>query len=108
LTEQFNSKYTDSIASVESQIEFTFEENTFFDPENNVISYKAYVKNIDITNSNDLWIKFYPKERKFIGKAPRTLYLDSLTVKVIASDGFSEVGDVFTIKLNEMPLILFI
>jgi hypothetical protein len=64
------------------------------------------VNNIDITNSNDLWIKFYPKERKFIGKAPKALYLNSFKIKVVASDGFSEVSDVFTVKLNEMPLLL--
>ena len=73
-----------------------------------MITYKAFVNNIDITNSNDLWIKFYPKERKFIGKAPKTLYLDSFTINVVASDGFSEVWDVFSIKLNEMPIIMLV
>ena len=65
-----------------------------------MITYKAFLNNIDITSSNDLWIKFYPKDLKIIGYAPKALYMDYFTIKVIASDGYSEASDVFTIKLN--------
>ena len=78
------------------------------DPENSSIEYKAYIDEIDITNSIDLWIKFYPKERKFAGKASKNLYLNKYTIKVVASDGFSEASDSFTIKLDEMPFLLLI
>lgn len=61
---------------METVIEFIFEENTFVDPEDNDITYKATIENTDLTNPNDLWFKFYPKERKFIGKAPKSLYLE--------------------------------
>jgi hypothetical protein len=78
------------------------------DPENSTIEYKAYIDEIEITNSNDLWIKFYPKERKFAGKASKNLYFNEYTIKVLATDGFSEASDSFTIKLNEMPFLLLI
>ena len=78
------------------------------DPENSTLEYKAYINEIDITNSNDLWVKFYPKERKFAGKALKNLYLNEYTIKVVASDGFSEASDSFAIKLDEMPFLLLI
>ena len=57
-----------------------------------------------MTNCDSCWIKFYPLDRKFVGKAPQELYRNDYTIKVTASNGFVEISDSFTIKLYLMPI----
>ncbi len=63
------------VVFVEEQFEFTFDENTFIDPENSKIIYNAFIQNINLTSSSsEIWLKFLPNERKFIGKASKNLF----------------------------------
>lgn len=58
--------------------------------------------------TNDNWLNFFAKERKFVGKPPRNLFYETFEVEVKASDGYFEKSDKFTIHLDQMPLLLLI
>ncbi|EAR97574.2 MFS transporter (macronuclear) [Tetrahymena thermophila SB210] len=108
LQQQFNKAYSNGEASVESKFQFTFDINTFNDLDKQQLTYKAYI----VTDSNslpqeivqvsNLWIEFNPQTLTFTGFKSISSFLSTERIKVVASDGFTEVSDQFTIYFNQL------
>ena len=56
----------------------------------------------------DFWLKFNPNGLRFVGKAPKKYFYTSILVKVVATDGYTEFSDSFTMKIHDIPFMLLI
>ena len=102
--------FVDASVLIETDLNIDFSNESFIDPDTEVLIYKAQylVGDIFIDLPNDFWLQFNSKECKFFGKSSDSNLYSSLTIKVIASDKYSEVEDTFTIKINRMPALYII
>ncbi|KAL4446483.1 hypothetical protein ABPG74_001224 [Tetrahymena malaccensis] len=109
LQQQFNKAYSNGEASVESKFQFTFDINTFLDLDKQQIIYKAYVVTdsssapLEIVQTSNLWIEFNSQTMTFTGFKSISSFLSTERIQVVASDGFTEISDQFTIYFNQLP-----
>ncbi|KAL4472026.1 hypothetical protein ABPG72_007075 [Tetrahymena utriculariae] len=108
---QFNKMYSNGEASVESKFQFSFDINTFLDLDKQKITYKAYIVTdsssvpIEIVQTSNLWIEFNSQTLTFSGFKSISSFLSTERIKVVASDGFTEVSDQFTIYFNQLTFM---
>ena len=90
----------DLYATVGSPFEFTFDSNTFTDPDpEDQLTYEA----IELPEAP--WLKFSPASRTFSG-TPTATPAGTILVTVTAGDGIGIATDTFTITINQPPTIV--
>ncbi|EAR84354.2 calpain family cysteine protease (macronuclear) [Tetrahymena thermophila SB210] len=107
LQQQVNDKYSGANVPVIDEVSLEFLPQTFSDQDGFQLSFSAYQKQSDdtfIELKSDYWFKFSNYQLRFYGNAPKDLLNTSVTLKVVATDGYTTVSDVFTINLNQLPL----
>ena len=89
--------------------EFSFDLNTFIDQDSltynilyKIISKKVTMDFEKIEETN--WITFEAVTRKISFTLPRDYYRDTLLLKVIASDGYSEAEDILDLSATGIPV----
>ncbi|KAL4477713.1 hypothetical protein ABPG74_002863 [Tetrahymena malaccensis] len=108
LQSQINEQFDGSEMTVIEQNTINIQFNTFQNSDNFLITYNVYLQSNQqgqdfIILPIDYWLKFQPTSLQFSGIAPIFLLNTKVTIKMVASDGYSETSDVFTIKLTKLP-----
>lgn len=97
-----NNPIPDQDTLEDSPFSFTFEGNTFIDPEGNVFTYSAM---LDDGSALPAWLAFNSATRTFSG-TPSNSDVGTINVKVNASDGSFTGSDTFSItviNVNDAP-----
>lgn len=55
--------------------------------------------------NNDFWLKFNSLDRKFTGIPSYQLLNSKIQVKVVATDGYSDVSDILEIAITKIPIM---
>ncbi|EAR94803.1 hypothetical protein TTHERM_00675760 (macronuclear) [Tetrahymena thermophila SB210] len=108
LQSQINEQFSGSEMTVIEQNTINIQFNTFQDSDNFPISYEVKLMSNEqgvgfIVFPIDYWLKFQPTSLQFSGIAPIFLLNTKITIKMIATDGYSITSDIFTIKLTKLP-----
>ena len=62
----------------------------------------------EIQESEKFWLKFIASERKFWGYPSQAIFGQKLTIKVIATDGYSFCTDYFKLIIDKIPIMTII
>ncbi|KAL4437608.1 hypothetical protein ABPG74_017846 [Tetrahymena malaccensis] len=106
LQQQVNDKYSSANVPVIDEVSLEFQPQTFLDQDGFQLNYQAYQQQSDGTFTllkSDYWFKFSNNQLRFYGNAPRSLLNTDVTIKVVATDGYTQASDIFTINLNQLP-----
>ncbi|KAL4438794.1 hypothetical protein ABPG74_013467 [Tetrahymena malaccensis] len=106
LQQQFDSIFPNSEISVEESITFEFSESTFESPDGLQLAYEIlYSKdNVDYIQLNgQLWLQQSSRSLKFQGTPPISTFNTNIYIKIIASDGYDYIYDIFVIKIRVIP-----
>ncbi|EAR99805.2 transmembrane protein, putative (macronuclear) [Tetrahymena thermophila SB210] len=106
LQQQFENKYQNSEIPIETDINFSFENSYFIQPQSNFlpITYSLYYydstnDNYTLVNSN-YWIKLEATQLKFYGFASSNMFQTVQQLKIVASNGYVECSDFLKININ--------
>ncbi|EAR92691.2 hypothetical protein TTHERM_00320370 (macronuclear) [Tetrahymena thermophila SB210] len=108
LQNQFNYKFQGGIVDIESDITFSFKQNTFIVSDVQDLTYQfLYLQspNQYIQIPSNFWLlQISSNQLLFKGSTTQSMYQKSYTFKIIASDGYTKAEDTFTIKVSGIPL----
>ncbi|KAL4487608.1 hypothetical protein ABPG72_017397 [Tetrahymena utriculariae] len=106
LQQQVSQKYSSANVPVIDEVSLECQPQTFLDQDGFQLSYKAYQLQSDGTFTelkSDYWFKFSNYQLRFYGNVPKYLLNVSITIKVVAIDGYTNASDIFTINLHYLP-----
>ncbi|EAS03714.1 calpain family cysteine protease (macronuclear) [Tetrahymena thermophila SB210] len=105
---QFDRQFPDSEVPIETQIYFEFASDTFIVEDSKQITY--YIQYNDGNSyqnlTTSLWLQQSGSQLSYNGFASSSIYREVFTFKIIASDGYTQAEDYFTIKVYAIPFSL--
>ncbi|KAL4485450.1 hypothetical protein ABPG72_008318 [Tetrahymena utriculariae] len=104
------SQFTDNIYIL-TEFGFIIDTKTFIVPDfDAVITYEVLIQKGDKFQQfdNTDWLTYNQASQKFYGTPPQSAFKTQLTIQVTASDGYTEVKQLFTIHVNKLPLMFVI
>ncbi|KAL4459827.1 hypothetical protein ABPG74_003353 [Tetrahymena malaccensis] len=103
---QLDRYYSNGQLPIEDRFQFSFDLETFIQPDGLPITYSAYILNGDNPPQQILtgsWIDFNNLSLGFSGIRTATYFWTTTTVRVIADDGYSKASCDFSMKFNQIP-----
>ncbi|EAR84920.2 transmembrane protein, putative (macronuclear) [Tetrahymena thermophila SB210] len=104
------SQFTDNI-QILTEFGFTIDPQTFIVPDfEAVITYEVLIQKGDKFQQfdNTDWLAYNQASQKFYGTPPQNAFKTKLTIQVTASDGYTKVKQLFTINVNQLPVMFVV
>ncbi|KAL4453941.1 hypothetical protein ABPG74_003824 [Tetrahymena malaccensis] len=108
LQKQFNNQFQGGIIDIDSDITFSFKMNTFLISDVQDITYQFFY----LSSQNEytqiplnFWLQqINNNQLSFKGSTTLSMFQQSYTFKIIASDGYTQAEDTFTMNISGIPL----
>ncbi|KAL4436458.1 hypothetical protein ABPG74_003024 [Tetrahymena malaccensis] len=108
LQDQIYNQFPEGSVFIESEITISFSHNTFVVNDVQEMSYQYFYldsKGHFIPIPPNLWLQQMDGSTLTLkGQTTSSMYLNSYTFKIVASDGYTQAEDTFTIIINGVPL----
>ncbi|KAL4487167.1 hypothetical protein ABPG72_017886 [Tetrahymena utriculariae] len=106
LQKQFENQYYNSEIPIETDVNFSFDNSYFVQPQSNFLPityslfyYDGSKDNYTLANSN-YWIKLEASQLKFYGFASSNMFQTVQKLKIVASNGYDEYYDYLYISIS--------
>ncbi|KAL4453942.1 hypothetical protein ABPG74_003825 [Tetrahymena malaccensis] len=110
LQSQINKQFQGDVIDIESEIAFSFSKDTFFVSDTQDLTYQYLYLQSSSNYSTiplDFWLQSSSGNNllSFKGSTTSSMFQQSYTFKIIASDGYTKAEDTFVLVVSGIPLL---
>ncbi|KAL4459333.1 hypothetical protein ABPG74_017946 [Tetrahymena malaccensis] len=105
LQKQFNQLFQNGQVGITENLAFEFSSDTFLNPDTDIINYSVQFKCGDdyCDSVAGAWIQQSSNSLRFFGSVPVEEYRSIVTIKIEATDGYTQISDTFNIYVYNIP-----
>ncbi|KAL4503806.1 hypothetical protein ABPG73_017549 [Tetrahymena malaccensis] len=110
LQSDFNQQYDQGEISVQTPFNYKIDDKVFYCQDSSQLTYVAKIKIAEGQYqdlSSGYWLSFSSNERTFVGTPQLSQFNSEYTIQISVTDNYSITHDEFTIKVNQLPFLVF-